>query len=222
MYKLTERKQRVAGPFESPARQSVKQDRHEACRHVVMGASAGGIRAFERVLGALPGDFCLPIVICQHILPDAGPDFCRIFDAMTPLAVKEADEKEHPLPGHVYVAPPGYHLLIERDGSFSLCVDEKVCFARPSIDVLFESAAQAWSPALLGVLLTGANEDGAMGIKRIKERGGQTMVQSPGDAHRPVMPEAAIALQCVDHVLPLDGIGSFLADLQSGPVWRGV
>ena len=219
---MTGFKQRIAGPSGSLPQRSVKQYGHEACRHVVMGASAGGVKAFERVLGALPGDFCLPIVICQHILPGAGSDFCRVFDSVTPLAVKEADEKEYPLPGHVYFAPPGYHLLIERDGHFSLCVDEKVCYARPSIDLLFESAAQAWSPALLGVLLTGANEDGAMGIKRIKEGGGRTVVQSPRDAAQPVMPEAAIALQSVDHVLPLDGIGSFLADLQSEPARRGV
>jgi len=180
---------------------------------VVIGASKGGVDAIERILHTLPVPFELPIVICLHAHPELGDVFTRTFDSCCQQRVIEADEKTTPLAGNVYVAPPGHHLLIERDGTFSVSVDQKVSYARPSIDVLFESAAVAWRSALVAVLLTGANSDGADGMRRVRESGGLTVVQSPEEADCPVMPEAAIAATEIEFVLSLDEICSFLATL---------
>ncbi|MNT45531.1 Chemotaxis response regulator protein-glutamate methylesterase of group 2 operon [compost metagenome] len=114
----------------------------------------------------------------------------------------------------IYFAAPGYHLSVERDRSFSLSQEERVYFSRPSIDILFASAADAYGPALLGVLLTGANEDGAHGLAQIKQSGGYTIVQDPREAQVATMPKAALALHHPDYILPLHGIGQLLAKLE--------
>jgi two-component system chemotaxis response regulator CheB len=130
------------------------------------------------------------------------------------LPVLEADDKQPIQPGRVYLAPPGYHLLVEREGWLSLSVDELVHFSRPSIDVLFESAADAHGAGVVGVLLSGANDDGARGLKRVRDLGGTTIAQAPATALVTTMPESALALDAASHVLPLDDIGPFLAQLE--------
>lgn len=190
-------------------------------RAVVMGVSSGGVHALGSLLGALPADFPLPILIVQHMGADVGDSLAKLLDAHSPLHVKEADEQDAARPGHVYLAPANYHLLVEQDGRLSLSADAPVSYARPSVDVLFESAADAYGPALIGVVLTGANFDGARGLARIKQCGGLAIVQDPLDAEAPQMPQAALAATKVDRVLPLAGIADALSSLASGGTLPG-
>ena len=172
---------------------------------VVIGASWGGMRALERVLSVLPADFPVPIAIAQHRDADAEDDLLPMLLARhTELQVCDAEDKDRLEPGRVLLAPPGYHMLIE-DGSVALSVDAPVQFARPSIDVLFESAAAEHGERTLGIVLTGANADGAAGLAAIKRRGGYTIVQDPASAERREMPEAALAVG-PNAIVDLDGI----------------
>jgi two-component system, chemotaxis family, protein-glutamate methylesterase/glutaminase len=176
---------------------------------VVIGASWGGMRALEKVLAGLPGDFPTPIAVAQHRDVDAEDDLLPTLLARhTELEVADADDKDPLVPGRVLLAPPGYHLLIE-DGSVALSLDAPVQFARPSIDELFESAASEYGERTIGVVLTGANADGAAGLAAIKRRGGYTMVQDPSTAERREMPEAALAIG-PDAVIDLEGLPSVL------------
>lgn len=168
------------------------------------------------LLPGFPVDFSIPIVVVQHISPETDGYFIRHLNSVSQIKVREAVEKQKALPGRVYFAPPNYHLLIEEDGSFSLSVGERVNFARPSIDVLFESAACAWCPGLIGIILTGANNDGALGLKKIKEMGGYTIVQDPATAEVDSMPKAAIAKSRIDKILPLHQIADHLKVLVTG------
>jgi two-component system chemotaxis response regulator CheB len=180
---------------------------------IVMGASWGGLRATELVLGALPGSFPTPIAIAQHRAVDSGSGaLSRMLSLRSGLDVCEAGDKDPIEPGRVYLAPPDYHLLVEEDG-FALSTDVMVQHSRPSIDVLFESAADVYGDRLIGVVLTGANADGAEGLVRVKRRGGVTIVQDPETAERREMPEAAIATGAADHVLALDAIAPRLMEL---------
>lgn len=181
------------------------------CRAAVIGCSAGGMQAAAAVLSQLGQDVHLAVVIVQHLHKDQGEELLRFYARHTRLPVEEAVEKERALPGRVYVAPPDYHLLIERDETFSLSVDEKVNWSRPSIDVLFESAADVYGPALAGIILSGANSDGAQGLRRIKECGGIAVVQDPATAQFPEMPRSALRCTAADHVLPPEEIGRRLA-----------
>ena len=183
---------------------------------VVIGVSSGGVQALKSLLGALPADFPLPLLIVQHISPDAGDGMARLLDDLCAIRVKEADEGERIAAGTVYLAPPNYHLLVERDGLLSLAADGYVSYARPSVDVLFDSAAAAYGPAVIGVVLTGANFDGSRGLKAIKEAGGLAIVQDPLDAEASQMPEAALAATRPDHLLPLAQIASTLQGLAAG------
>lgn len=179
---------------------------------VAIGCSLGGMHALETILRQLPGTFPVPIVIVQHrhrASDESLPSFLR---RQTDLKVVDAEDKQPIARGTVYLAPANYHLLVER-GELNLSVDEAVAFSRPSIDVLFESAADAYGKGVVGVVLTGANEDGARGAIRIKERGGFLVAQDPATAEAPRMPEAAIAKAGVDRILPLDRIGPFLVEL---------
>ena len=185
-------------------------------RAVVIGVSAGGIRALFKLFASLPAEFRVPIIVVQHLLATESDRTCQLFAGHCSLPVHEAEEKEPALPGHIYFAPANYHLLIEQDESFALSVDKKVCYARPSIDVLFDSAAHVWAGHLLAVVLTGANDDGAQGMRTVKQLGGTTIAQEPASAEFPTMPQAAIDTGCVDHVLPLEGIGPLLARLANG------
>ena len=184
-----------------------------ASRHfkaVVIGASAGGMEALRIVVGGLAAGFPLPVFIVQHLAPDSDSFLPTYLDEQARLSVKEAEDKERIRPGVVYVAPPNYHLLIEADESLSLCAGERVNFSRPSIDVLFESAADAFGPALIGVVLTGANQDGARGLARVTRLGGLAIVQTPETAKAQAMPRAALDAAPVDHVLDLQDIPSIL------------
>jgi two-component system chemotaxis response regulator CheB len=180
---------------------------------VCVGASWGGLEAVERLLTGLPHDFETPIVIAQHRAADSGSGALgRLLSLRTGRDVHEAGDKDPIEPGRVYLAPPDYHLLVDEDG-FALSTDETVQYSRPSIDVLFESAADVYGERLVGVILTGANQDGADGMQRIKRRGGVTIVQDPATAQRPEMPAAAIAAGAADRVVALDRIAPLLAEL---------
>jgi two-component system chemotaxis response regulator CheB len=184
-------------------------------RAVVIGVSAGGSEALSGLFSHLPGGFPLPMIVVQHVHPTQDGSWFGHFNAKCTLKVKEAGDKESIRPGHIYFAPPGYHLLVERDETFALSVDDKVNYARPSIDVLFESAAYVWSPDLIGIILTGANHDGARGLCLIREYGGLTIAQDPASAEHPVMPQAAIDAGGVGRILSLDEIGGFLSTLRA-------
>lgn len=182
---------------------------------IVMGASAGGVNALLSVMSCLPRDFSIPLICVLHLPDDHDSQLAEVFARRLRRTVREARDKESIEPGMIYVAGPGYHLSVERDRSLSLSQEERVHFSRPSIDILFESAADAYGPALAGVLLTGANEDGAAGLARISQLGGLSIVQDPAQAQVSAMPAAALALHRPDHVLPLNGIGHLLAKLES-------
>jgi two-component system chemotaxis response regulator CheB len=180
---------------------------------VTVGASWGGLRAIETVLAGLPARFPTPIAIAQHRAADSGSGaLSRLLSLRSGLEVREAGDKEPIDGGRVYVAPPDYHLLVEEDG-FALSTDAMVNHSRPSIDVLFDSAADVYGDRLIGVILTGANEDGAYGLKRVKRRGGVTIVQDPDTAERRTMPAAALATGAADHVMPLEEIAPKLTEL---------
>ena len=179
---------------------------------IVVGCSWGGLAALGRLLDHLPEDLELPIVIAQHRAPESLRGALEaILQRHLTRPVVEVADKDPIERRHVYVAPPDYHLLVE-PGSFALSVDERVQHARPSIDVLFESAADAYGASVIGIVLTGANEDGAAGLARIAERGGVAIVQDPETAEAREMPEAAIAAAPAT-VLPLERIGPFVTEL---------
>ena len=192
---------------EKPARVDFKY------RLIAIGVSAGAMEALSIIIPKLPANFSIPVVIIQHISPQSDNYMTRYLDTISAIRVKEVDEKERIRPGVVYTAPPNYHVLLEEDETFSLSVDERINFARPSVDVFFESAADVYRSHLVGVILTGANNDGSKGLKLIKKVGGLTIVQDPNTAEVDGMPRAAIEATKVDHVLPLEEIGPFLAKL---------
>lgn len=177
---------------------------------IVIGTSAGGLSALSAVLGALPESFHLPVIVVQHRSAD-NPDLLeQVLSYKVALPVCLAEEKDTIKGGCVYCAPAGYHLLIETDRTFSLSYDPPVNFSRPSIDVLFETAAAAYGPALLAIILTGASRDGAEGIQKVRKSGGTTIAQQPANAQFPYMPQAAVDTGSVQHILDLQGITSFL------------
>ncbi len=173
---------------------------------LVIGASAGGVNALLGLLSALPEDFRLPIVALLHLPEGRGSRLAEIFQQRTPIAVREATDKAPVEPATLYFAGAGYHLSIEHDRTFSLSCEAPVHFSRPSIDVLMASAADVYGPSLAGILLTGANDDGADGLAGIREKGGLTVVQDPGEAQVATMPEAAIKRLQPDLILRLDAI----------------
>ncbi|NQV01051.1 MAG: chemotaxis protein CheB [Bacteroidia bacterium] len=180
---------------------------------VVIGSSAGGLNALKSIFEALDDQFPLPVIIVQHVSPDADNYLSSFLDNMKKIKVKEADEKEVPQPGVAYIAPPNYHLLMEQDRSFTLTVGERVNYARPSIDVLFETAAEAYRESLIGIILTGANNDGSIGLRKIKALGGIAIVQDPEEAESDSMPRSALEAAKPDHVLKLKEIANFLNSL---------
>ncbi|NJL65302.1 MAG: chemotaxis protein CheB [Methylacidiphilales bacterium] len=181
---------------------------------IVLGTSLGGFSALKKVLKSIPEDIGVPIAIAQHRHPDSSDTTLRDFlQQETALSVREVEDKDKIQPGYAYLTPADYHLLVEA-GHFALSVDEPVCYARPSIDVLFESAADVYREQVIGVILTGANADGSQGLKTIQARGGVTIVQEPSTAECGVMPQAAInAVARVDWILPLERIAAVLAIL---------
>jgi len=169
---------------------------------VAIGVSAGGIKALSSILPALPADFPVPVLVVIHLPPARKSLVADLFEDKCQLEVREAEDKEILTPGVIYFAPPDYHLLVETDRSLSLSSEEPVMFSRPSIDVLFETAADAYGPGLVGIILTGANPDGAAGLKAIRDAGGRAIVQVPAHAFAPAMPEAA--LQSCPEAVPMD------------------
>ncbi len=182
---------------------------------VVVGASAGGVDALIALLAELPAHWRLPAVVVIHLPEGHESRLAEVFRHRLPFPVQEAEDKAPVRPGTLYFAPPGYHLSIERDRSFSLSCEPPVLFSRPAIDLLMASAADAYGPALVGVLLTGANVDGAEGLRRIHQAGGLTVVQDPAEALVATMPLAAIAAHPPDFVLPLREIRALLLQLDS-------
>jgi len=178
---------------------------------VVVGVSAGGLDALPILFAKLPEAYSYPVIIIQHVYHENSVGLVEHFKRNFALSLHEAGDKEPVRPGCVYFAPPNYHLLVEPDRTFSLSVDEKVHYSRPSIDVLFESAAHVWGRDLAGIVLTGTNADGAYGLQVIKECGGLTIVQDPATAAHPLMPQASLDAGEVDYVLSLEQIGELLA-----------
>jgi two-component system chemotaxis response regulator CheB len=188
----------------------VRARRYDA---IVIAASSGGIDALRVVLGALDARLRVPVLIVQHTASENGHALCELFAAASAIPVVEAEPRQPIVGGCAYLAPPGYHLLVEAGPRAALNVDDKVCHVRPSADVLFESAADVWRSALIGVVLTGANDDGAAGMLAIRSRKGLGIVQVPDEAEMREMPEAALRLAGADHVLTLAAIGPLLNQL---------
>ena len=159
---------------------------------VVIGASAGAVQALLRILPSLPAGYPLPLLIVVHVPSDRTNALVPLLQSKCRLVVKEAEDKEPILPGVAYFAPSDYHLLVEGDGSLALSSDEPVNHSRPSIDVLFESAADAFGSTLAGVILTGANDDGSVGLRAVAAAGGVAIVEDPAEAMAPAMPTAAL------------------------------
>jgi len=181
---------------------------------IVVGASAGGVEALLKIFAGLRVGYRLPIITVLHVPEERRSQLAQVFQARLPIPVKEADDKEDVAPGTLYFAAPGYHLSVETDFSLSLSQEDRVFHSRPSIDILFQSAADAYGPRLAGFLLTGANNDGAFGLSCIKLSGGMTVVQDPDQAQARTMPEAALALFEPDYLLPLNDIGHLLVELE--------
>jgi two-component system chemotaxis response regulator CheB len=172
------------------------------------------MRALQSVLEGLGDDCPAAVVVALHRGAEEGHGrLARLLQHYTPLRVREVEDKDELLAGHVYLAPSDYHTLVEADGTVALSTEERVRFARPSIDVLFRTAADAYRERCVGIVLTGANEDGADGLRRIKELGGVAIVQEPESAERGEMPTAALAAVDAGVVLPLERIGLFLRRL---------
>jgi two-component system chemotaxis response regulator CheB len=179
---------------------------------VVIGASHGGLAALQVLLPNLSPDFPLPVVIVQHRKKDGDDGLCEYLRKRSHLPLTEPNDKEKVEPGRVYLAPRDYHLLVEKS-IFALSTESPVGYARPSVDVLFESAADVYHERVIGVILTGANRDGAGGLAKIKSLGGVALVQDPSSAESRSMPEAAISATQVDRVLPLQEIAPYLNEL---------
>ncbi|WP_304638948.1 chemotaxis protein CheB [Pseudomonas sp.] len=180
---------------------------------VIIGASAGALEALSVLLPALPADFPLPIFVIVHLPADKPSVLADIFDAKCALRAIEAEDKEPVQPGVIYFAPPNYHLLLEDRLSIALSSEDEVLFSRPSIDVAMESAADVWGNALIGVILTGANHDGARGLRSIHDAGGTAIVQPPDEAYASAMPEAALKL-CPDaRIISLADIPAYLESI---------
>lgn len=180
---------------------------------IVIGVSAGGLAVMKTLIPALPKDFPLPIIIVQHVRESGGDYLARSLNENSELTVCCALDKTDIEVGHVYVAPADYHLLIERDCSFSLSSDDKVRYSRPSIDVLFESAADAYGDNLTAIILTGANSDGTKGAETIKKYGGLVIVQDPDTAEASMMPRSVVNAGIADEVFSIEGLIAYLLNL---------
>lgn len=191
--------------------QHVISDTHYTA--IVIGGSAGGGVTISEILSMFPCDFPVPILVVQHLHPSDGDSFAQHLARSTPLRVVVPCDKQRFEPGCVYVAPSNYHMLVEREGTVALSIDERVNWSRPSIDVLFESAAHACGARLIAVILSGANHDGAHGMRTVKECGGLTIAQSADSAESPVMPQAAIDASDPDYIESPEDIARLLIEL---------
>ena len=180
---------------------------------VVIGGSAGSFPVVSRILEQMPANYRVPIVMCLHRLKDKREGFKEALEIKSMLPIDEPNDKDPILPGHVYIAPANYHLLVEDDKHFSLSTTELVQYSRPSIDVLFESVADIFKHRVFAVLLSGANRDGALGMKRIKDKMGYTIVQNPTESSMSTMPQSAIESTNIDSILSVDEIIAFMQSL---------
>ena len=181
---------------------------------IVIGVSAGGLYVLSEILEALPKDYSIPVVIVQHRSKDERELLEELLQQKCKIKIKQADEKEKLQKGTVYIAPPNYHVLAENDRTLSLSADPLVNYSRPSIDVLFETASEVYKNKLIGVILTGANKDGAYGMTLIRKRGGVTVAQNPKTAQFSAMPHAAVETGSIQHVLEVNEIIDFLLTIQ--------
>lgn len=180
---------------------------------IVIGGSAGSFQVINKILNGLPTDFDLPIIMCLHRLKHVRQGFVEALNLKSSIVVEEPDDKEPIRKGKIYLAPANYHMLVELGNSFALSTDDMVNHSRPSIDLTLESAAYVYKNKLIGILLSGANKDGAMGMKKIKDWGGLTIVQDPAECMIDTMPTAAMKLTQIDHILPVQKILQFLLDV---------
>lgn len=197
----------------STASSSIQSQLSRKTDLIVIGASAGGVAAMLYLFKVLPASFSIPIVALLHMPDNRDSNLAEVFQHWVAMRVKEAEDKESVLPGNLYFAPPGYHLSIEEERVFSLSCEPPINYSRPAIDILMESAAYAYGESLVGVLLTGANYDGAKGLMEIKKAGGITLVQDPNEAQSADMPREAINYQKPDYILSLGEIKNMLLEL---------
>ena len=183
---------------------------------VVIGASAGGVEALSFLLPALPAGLPAAVFVVIHLPRERPSLLVDIFGPRCMVEVREAQDKEPVAGGTVYFAPPDYHMLVDEGPQLALSSDDLVNFSRPSIDVLFESAADVYGERLLGIILTGASDDGSAGLEAVHLAGGWTVVQQPSSAHSPYMVEAAMRRSPVDFVLPIGDIARMLQSLDRG------
>jgi len=184
---------------------------------IVAGVSSGGFDALHAILPALPANLRVPVIVVQHQLDGSDEYLPNSLDEKSALAVKPADDGEPLEPGVVYIAPPAFHLMVENDRCLSLSTDERVCYARPSVDVLFETAAEAFQERLIAMVLTGANADGSEGLRKVKSLGGTAIVQNPKNAFMDTMPRAALKAVDPDFIVDLDDIPALLTKLCGEP-----
>jgi two-component system chemotaxis response regulator CheB len=187
---------------------------------IVIGTSAGGVEALSLILPALPAGLQAAVLIVIHLPRERPSRLVDIFSPKCALPVSEAEDKQPVEPGQVYFAPPDYHLLVDAGPCLALSADEAVHYSRPSIDVLFESAADVYGPRLLALLLTGASEDGAAGLDAVRRAGGATIVQEPEEARVPLMVESALRRGPADQVLTLEQIAGVMGTLASSSSTR--
>lgn len=180
---------------------------------IVIGGSAGSFQVINKLLNGLPTDFDLPVIMCLHRLKHVRQGFVEALNLKSSTIVEEPDDKEPVRRGKIYLAPANYHLLLELGNTFSLSTDDMVNHSRPSIDLTLETAAYVYKSKLIGILLSGANKDGAAGMKKIKDWGGLTIVQDPAECLIDTMPAAAIKMAPMDHVLPTAKILQFLLEI---------
>ena len=180
---------------------------------IVIGGSAGSFQGVVKILSCLPPDFELPIILCLHRLKHVRNGFVEALSIKSTKPVIEPHDKENIKKGRVYLAPSNYHLSVELGNSFSLSTEEMINNSRPSIDVTLESAAYVFRHRLIGILLSGANSDGAVGMKKIKDRGGLTIIQDPEECMIKTMPTAALNLTEIDYILNTEDITKFITEL---------
>lgn len=184
-----------------------------AVKAIAIGASAGAVQALMRILPVLPANYPIAVLVVVHVPPGRSNALVSLFQKKCKIDVKEADDKEPASPGVVYFAPSDYHMLVEADDTLSLSSDEPVNHSRPSIDVLMESAADAYGPSLVGVILTGANDDGALGLRAVVEAGGVGIVEDPAGAYASTMPTAALKACPSAKPMTIDALGAYLLGL---------
>ena len=194
----------------------IETDGDKIYKAIAIGGSAGSLTVLEQLFAYLPDTFQLPVIVVCHLHPQDDGGMVEFFSRRFPFRIREVVDKEPVQRGTIYFPPANYHLLVELERAFALSVDPKVNHSRPSIDVFFESAAVVWNSTLTGIILTGASNDGAEGIRAIKTHGGLTIAQSPETAEFPVMPQAAIDTGNVDKVLGIEAMGLFLQKISMG------